>query len=160
MRVGRRRKGRGDGTARPAIQVLSPGVCDLKAGTTGRCDAAEADLQVTRSLPSPQEEVDVAARGSAQAPSEAVLMRAVLEDALECFQGKFDIERPLAQRRARQAEEWFFNEDSSELFSFVSVCGVLGLAPECVRQRLMRWSRSRLRSCPKRFSVPGEVVNR
>jgi hypothetical protein len=70
-------------------------------------------------------------------------MRAVLEDALECFQMKFDIESRRTQRRARQAEEWFFNEDSSELFSFVSICGVLELGPECIRQRLMRWSQSR-----------------
>lgn len=115
------------------------GKLDQVAGKAKEKVKEAADkMKHTRSLPGLQEEVDVAARSSAQAPSEAALMRAVLEDALECFQMKFDIERPLAKRKAREAEEWFFNDDSSELFSFVSVCSVLGLGPECIRQRLMR----------------------
>lgn len=95
----------------------------------------EADkMKHTRSLPSLQEEVDVAARSSAQAPSEAALMRAVLEDALECFQMKFDIERPLAKRKAREAEEWFFNDDSSDRSAYGrDLCGCgqsrLGTSP-------------------------------
>ena len=54
------------------------------------------------------------------------------------FRMKFDIERWLAQRRARQAEEWFFNEDSSELFSFVSslVWMQLKLPPLLLQERL------------------------
>jgi hypothetical protein len=44
---------------------------------------------------------------------------------------------------AREAEEWFLSDEAHWPFSFVSVCAVLGLEPESVRQRLKRWSHSR-----------------
>ena len=46
------------------------------------------------------------------------------------------------QRMAREAEEWFLSEEAHWSFSFVSVCAVLGLEPESVRQQLKRWSHS------------------
>ena len=64
---------------------------------------------------------------------EAALLRAVLEDALACFQRQFVTEGRRVQRVAREAEEWFFSDDSHWPFSFVSVCAVLGLEPESVR---------------------------
>jgi hypothetical protein len=71
---------------------------------------------------------------------EATLMRAVLEDALVCFQRQFEIERRRVQCVAREAEEWLFSDDSHWLFSFVYVCAVLGLEPEPIRQVRKRWS--------------------
>lgn len=66
---------------------------------------------------------------------EAALMCAVLEDALLCFQTQFEIEgRDI--HAAREAEEWFFSDDSHALFSFVSICTVLGLEPEFIRKGL------------------------
>lgn len=47
-------------------------------------------------------------------------------------------------QRAREAERWFFNDDSRWLFSFVSVCDVLGLEPEYIRTKLKHWTPSRL----------------
>ncbi len=73
---------------------------------------------------------------------EAALMRAVLEDALACFQRQFDTKRRWVQRVAQEAEEWLFSADSDGLFSFVSVCTVLGLEPTSIRQMLKRWSQS------------------
>jgi hypothetical protein len=73
---------------------------------------------------------------------EAALMRAVLEDALGCFQRQCATERRWVQHMAREAEEWFFSDDSHWLFSFVPVCTVLGLEPESIRQVLKRWSHS------------------
>ncbi len=69
-------------------------------------------------------------------------MCAVLEDALLCFQRQFEIERRdiLA---AQEAEEWFFSDDSHWLFSFVSICTVLGLEPEVIRKGLKHWRQSR-----------------
>src|SRR2546422_2034773 len=75
---------------------------------------------------------------------EAALVRAVLENALTCFQRQFETEGRHVQREAQEAEEWFFSDDAHWLFSFVSVCTVLGLEPESVRQRLKHWSQSRL----------------
>jgi len=69
-------------------------------------------------------------------------MRAVLEDALTCFQRPCETERRWVQREAREAEEWFFSNDAHGLFSYVSVCAVLGLEPESIRQDLMRRSQS------------------
>ena len=76
----------------------------------------------------------------------AVLMHAVLEDALACFQKRFVTEGHGAQRVAREAEAWFLSKDSHWPFAFVSVCAVLGLEPEAIRQRLKRWSHSHLNS--------------
>ena len=71
---------------------------------------------------------------------EAALMRAVLEDALTCLQRQFITGGRRVEREAREAEEWFFSDDAHWLFSFVSVCTVLGLEPEAVRQGLKRWN--------------------
>jgi hypothetical protein len=71
---------------------------------------------------------------------EAALMHAVLEDALACFQKQFETEGRRVQRMAREAEEWFSSDDAHWPFSFVSICAVLGLEPESIRQRLKRWS--------------------
>jgi hypothetical protein len=75
---------------------------------------------------------------------ETALMYAVLEDAFLCFQKPFEIESPGIQRTARKAKEWFFSDDSSWLFSFVSVCDVLGLEPGPIRKRLKRLNPSHL----------------
>jgi hypothetical protein len=72
----------------------------------------------------------------------AALLRAVLEDTLACFQKQFVTEGRRVQRMAREAEEWFLSEEAHWPFSFVSVCVVLGLEPESVRQQLKRWSHS------------------
>lgn len=68
---------------------------------------------------------------------ETALLYAVLEDAFLCFQKQFKVPlRPLQRRAAREAEEWFFSDDTHELFSFVSVCTALGLEPEFIRKKL------------------------
>ncbi|HEY7321388.1 MAG TPA: hypothetical protein VIE89_27805 [Candidatus Binatia bacterium] len=74
---------------------------------------------------------------------ETALMYAVLEDAFLCFHKQFETERRF-MRRAREAEEWFFSDDSHWLFSFVSVCDVLGLEPYYIRQKLKYWTPPRL----------------
>lgn len=74
---------------------------------------------------------------------EAALMCAVLEDALLCYQQRFATEVRCVEQ-AREAEEWFFCDEPHGLFSFVSICTMLGLDPEFIRQGLKRWSQSRL----------------
>jgi hypothetical protein len=69
-------------------------------------------------------------------------MRAVLEDAVACFQRQCETEQRWVQQEAQEAEEWLFSDDADELFSYVSVCAVLGVEPESIRQELMRWSQS------------------
>jgi len=74
----------------------------------------------------------------------AALLRAVLEDALACFQSQFMTEGHRVQREAQEAEQWFLSEEARWPFSFVTVCAALGLEPEAIRQRLKRWSHSHL----------------
>jgi hypothetical protein len=74
---------------------------------------------------------------------ETALMYAVLEDAFLCFHKQFETERRFMQR-AREAERWFFSDASHWLFSFVSVCDVLGLEPNYIRKKLKYWTPPRL----------------
>jgi len=68
---------------------------------------------------------------------ETALLYAVLEDAFLCFQKQFEVRlRPIQRKAAREAEEWFFSDDTRELFSFLSVCTSLGLEPEFIRKKL------------------------
>lgn len=89
--------------------------------------------------------------------SEAALMCAVLEDAFICFQSQFEIESRPIQRAAKEAEEWFFSDDSHALFSFVSVCDVLGLEPELVRKGLKHRRQSRPGTSQRKMRRPTEV---
>jgi hypothetical protein len=73
---------------------------------------------------------------------EMALMRAVLEDALECFQKQFLAPGPHTQRLAREAEEWFFTNDNHWLFSFVHICDALGLDANYIRRGLKQWRQS------------------
>jgi hypothetical protein len=76
---------------------------------------------------------------------ETALLYAVLEDAFLCFQKQFEVRLRLLQRRAvREAEEWFFSDDTRELFSFLSVCTALGLEPESIRRKLKHRKETRL----------------
>jgi hypothetical protein len=73
---------------------------------------------------------------------EVALMRAVLEDALNCFHKQFVSDRAHDQRLAREAHEWLFAEDDHWPFSFVNICTVLGLDPEYLRRGLRSWRQS------------------
>lgn len=70
---------------------------------------------------------------------EIALMRAVLEDAIECFQKQALKSGRRAQRLAREAEEWLFKDDQLWPFSFLNVCHVLGLDPAYIRRGLKQW---------------------
>jgi hypothetical protein len=69
------------------------------------------------------------------------LMLAVLESAVEDFQKYVLARRPSGKKLFQQAEEWFLEKDSDELFSFASVCETLGLHPEPIRKGLMVWKK-------------------
>ena len=69
---------------------------------------------------------------------EAALMRAVLEEALLCLQGRFVSAGRRGQRIAQEAEAWFLSEDTHWPFAFISICEVLGLEPVAVREALLR----------------------
>jgi hypothetical protein len=70
---------------------------------------------------------------------EKMLMLAVLEDAVVCFQD--NIAATCSRKRAlyRDAEQWIVDGDHSYLFSFENVCETLGYNAGYLRQGLIRW---------------------
>ncbi|MGH7797582.1 MAG: hypothetical protein ACREQ2_22200 [Candidatus Binatia bacterium] len=84
---------------------------------------------------------------------ETALMYAVLEDAFLCFHKQFEADQR-RMRSAREAEDWFFKDNSRWLFSFLSVCDALGLEPKYIRQKLKHWTPSRLDTTPAKPRAP------
>ena len=74
------------------------------------------------------------------------LMLAVLESAVEDFQkhvlSKDEKERKLFQK----AEEWFFEKERDQLFSFEYICAILRLAPAYIRRGLLFWKETTLKT--------------
>lgn len=71
--------------------------------------------------------------------AEKKLMLAVLEDAVLCFQNYLFARDSRGKRIFHEAEEWILETDSDWIFSFESICEVLGLNPQYVRHGLLRW---------------------
>lgn len=70
---------------------------------------------------------------------ERVLMLAVLQDAVVCFQENVMATCKRKQMMHVEAEEWILNEDKSYLFSFENVCEALGYNAAYMREGLLRW---------------------
>jgi hypothetical protein len=70
---------------------------------------------------------------------ELALMRAVMEDAVRCYQKQFVSTRRRAVRLAREAEEWFFSDDTEWPYAFLNLCAALEINPEYIRRGLRRW---------------------
>jgi hypothetical protein len=77
-------------------------------------------------------------------------MRAILEDAIECFQKQFVKEGQRTRRLGREAEEWIFADDYRWPFSFVNICAVLGLDAAYIRRGLEQWRQAPLFGAPRR----------
>ncbi len=78
--------------------------------------------------------------------AEQELMLAVLEDAVNCFQGYFAARDKTETRLFHEAEEWILQQDKSDwLLSFDDVCETLDLNPDYIREGLLRWQYLRLR---------------
>jgi hypothetical protein len=74
---------------------------------------------------------------------ERVLMLAVLQDAVICFQEHAHAKCKRKQVLHRESEEWISNPDRSYLFSFENVCETLGFDANYMRDGLLRWKRGR-----------------
>jgi hypothetical protein len=71
------------------------------------------------------------------------LILAVLEEAVATFQHHLGADTRRGQRLFREADEWFRSADTSWAFAFESVCAVLGLDPDYVRDGLASLKRRR-----------------
>ncbi len=92
----------------------------------------------TRLDPPAVESVTGQIRVSAIGAGELALMRAVLEDAIDCYLGRARRRRIHARILEREAEYWIRIEDWEAPFSFNNVCEALGLDPTWTRQALTR----------------------
>jgi hypothetical protein len=77
------------------------------------------------------------------------LMLAVLKDGLINYRRKLD--RP--KRKTCDDREWFFGGENKRLFSFESICAVLGLSAQRIRKCLLDWENESRASWPTNASI-------
>jgi hypothetical protein len=81
------------------------------------------------------------------------LMLAILEEALNDYQGCWKARDTKSRKRFGDARAWLMNTDSEWIFSFINCCEVLGIEPDYLRQGLRLWrqaKRPRLAGVPVR----------
>ena len=69
------------------------------------------------------------------------LMLAILEDAVGCFQNSKFASGRKQEALFREADSWILGKNSGWLFSFESVCEILGIDPSYLRQKLTGWKK-------------------
>jgi hypothetical protein len=69
------------------------------------------------------------------------LMAALLREAIECYIRDCHAGNRHKKRSYREAEEWFFGGDDSDVFSLDNVCAFLNLAPGYIRRMLIDHTR-------------------
>ncbi len=72
------------------------------------------------------------------------LMLAVLADAVRCYQTGFDRRATSRRRVFLEAQQWLFRPGADGAFSFETVCYVLDITPDYLRQMLRNWRARRL----------------
>lgn len=87
------------------------------------------------------------------------LMIAILEEALATYQRCAAGGRDRG-RAMRDVERWLSSDDASWLFSFASICEVLGVRPAQVRDDIERWRTSQDGSALLRHRYPYRRVAR
>lgn len=88
---------------------------------------------------------------------ERALMRALLQDAILCLVG----EAAPAKERVRLAEEarcWVRSRSRAWVYSFDSVCDVLGIDPDTARRKLLDMSDAALATGGEESDTRGEVM--
>jgi len=71
------------------------------------------------------------------------LLYAMLENAIEDFQKYISATDKRGKELFQQAEEWFFDTDSSSEFSFENLCDYLSLNACYVRKGLLEWKKQK-----------------
>jgi hypothetical protein len=75
---------------------------------------------------------------SRQLEGEKRLMIAVLKDAVECLEKYRGSRNSVGQCQYLSAIEWVEDTDTDWLFSFTSICDLLGFDPEYLREVLLK----------------------
>lgn len=77
------------------------------------------------------------ARDDAGTSGARALMLAILEDAMLCIERGHRRRHPATRRLAREAETWVRSDCREWLFSFASICDLLGFDVDALRARLL-----------------------
>jgi hypothetical protein len=79
-------------------------------------------------------------RRAAGIERERLLMLAVLEDAVDCYQKHAHSNEPRGRQLFDEAVEWVESDDRSWLFSFENICDTLEINADYVRRGLRTWT--------------------
>ncbi|RMD84456.1 MAG: hypothetical protein D6815_04130 [Candidatus Dadabacteria bacterium] len=83
------------------------------------------------------------------------LVRAIMQDAIECFQKHIHARDNKRRQLYLEAEQWIMNEEDTGVFSFNNVCELLGVNPDYLREGLLAWrDRERARRRARLFEAP------
>jgi hypothetical protein len=85
------------------------------------------------------------------------LLLAVLQDAVLCFQTYLFTQERHGRTLFREAEQWLGSRESDLLFSFESICEVLGIDAQYLRRRLDHWRQQQVRRVERSHDITGEV---
>jgi hypothetical protein len=91
---------------------------------------------------------------------ERALLLAVLEDGVRCFQDNILARNRKKQILFEEAEAWLFSDESNGIFSFVSICAVLGFDPSYIRRGLRQWEEQAVGAKRKKPQGLGAVPQR
>ena len=79
---------------------------------------------------------------------ERILLLAILEDGVRCYQENLLISGGKRRALFEEAKEWLFSDDAMWFCSFVSICTMLNLDPNYIRRGLQQWESRALKSAP------------
>src|SRR6266481_6518012 len=91
---------------------------------------------------------------------EKALVLAVLEDGIRCFQDNIFPQNRKKQLLFEEAQEWLFSGELDGIFSFVSVCAMLGLDPSYIRRGMRQWQQRALADRRKKQRGSGPMPER
>jgi len=78
----------------------------------------------------------LANRSMRLASGEKKLMLAILKDAIKCFRRNVTGKSVHSQKIFSETEEWFYDEDTNYLYSFLNICAWLGVDFKLIRLKL------------------------
>lgn len=91
---------------------------------------------------------------------EKALLLAVLEDGVRCFQDNILPGNRKKQLLFEEAEAWLFSNESNGVFSFVSICTLLGFDPGYIRRGLRQWQKRAVGGKRKKQGGTGPLQER
>jgi hypothetical protein len=88
-------------------------------------------------------------RRAAGLDRERLLMLAVLEDAIDCYQKYAYARDPRGRQMFDESLEWVASDDRTWLFSFENICDTLEISADYVRRGLREWRERNQTQRPK-----------